>query len=92
MSIGIDSTLKTIVDLKDTAVDGVALAKAAARGPFGIGAVFAGVIKIVGDVKDLVANAPAALPEMKDLDITEVGQIGSAAYDCVKAIIAALAA
>ncbi len=88
---GIVSVLATIQALKETAVDGIALAKAASRGPFGIGAVIAGVLKVAGDVKDVVSAAPAAWPELQELDSAEVGQLGSAAYDCVKAIVVALA-
>ena len=92
MTIGIVNVLKTITDLKETAVDGIAVAKAAMRGPFGVGQLFAGIVAIMGDVKDLVADAPASLPEFQDLDADEVGQIGSASYECVKAVLAALAA
>jgi hypothetical protein len=89
---GIENVLKTIKDLEAVAVDGIALAKAATRGPLGIGGVFAGVVKVAGDVKDLVADAPKSLPELKDLDGAEVGQIGASAYGCVKAVLVALAA
>ncbi len=92
MQIGITKILATINDLKETAVDGVALVKAMARGPFGLGAILAAAVQIAGDVKSLLANAPGALPEFQDLDSAEVGQISTAAYDCVKDILAALAA
>jgi hypothetical protein len=91
MTTGIVHVLATIQDLQETAVDGIAAAKAAARGPFGLGALFAAVLKIAVDVKSLVADAPASMPEFADLDSTEVGQIGTAAYDCVKAVLVALA-
>ncbi len=92
MSLGITSVLKTIADLQDLAIHGIDLAKAASGGPFALGAILAGVVKLAGDVKDLVADAPMALPEMADLDSAEVGKLGSASYDCVKAVLAALAA
>lgn len=92
MAIGIVHILSTITDLQETAVDGIALAKAAARGPFGLGQLFAAVIQVAGDVKALITDAPAALPEFEELDSAEVGQIGAASYDCVKAIMAALIA
>jgi hypothetical protein len=88
---GIVETLETIGDLKNLSVDGIALVKSALRGPLGIGGIFTGVLKVVADVKEL-ADAPLALPELKDLDATEAGQIGAASYVCVKAIIAALVA
>ena len=88
---GIVETLETIGDFKNLAVDGIALAKAAMRGPLGWGVVFAGVLKVVADVKEL-SDLASALPELADIDAAEAGQIGSAAYGAVKAIIGALAA
>lgn len=90
MSTGIVHVIKTIADLQETAVDAIGLVQAATRGPLGIGAVFAAIVQVAGDVKALVADAPAALPELQDLDGAEVGQIGAAAYECVKAIMSAL--
>lgn len=90
MTTGIVHVLATITDLKETAVDGIALTKAIAKGPFGLGQIFAAVFQISSDVQSLIADAPAALPEFQDLDSAEVGQIGAAAYDCVKAILAAI--
>ena len=92
MSLGISNALKAIADLQAIAVDGVKLVKAFGRGAMGLGAVLAAVFELAAAVKDLVADAPAALPELKDLDTAEAGQAGAAAYDCVKAVIAALAA
>lgn len=92
MSLGIAHVLKTITDLQETAVDAIGLAQAATRGPLGIGAVFAAIVQVAGDVKALVADAPTAWPELHDLDSAEVGQLGTAAYECVKAVLLALAA
>ncbi len=92
VAIGIDKTLETISDLTSLGINAIYLAKAATRGVLGWGQILAGVVKVAGDVKELVADAPSALPELKDLDSAEMGVIGSAAYDAVKAIVMALAA
>ncbi len=86
--IGIEKTLKTIGDLKNLAVDGIKIAKS---GPFGLG-ILTGLLKIAGDIKDVVADAPGALPELKDLDGNESSQIGAAAYDLVSSVVGALVA
>ncbi len=88
MKLGIAKTLETIGDLKVLAVDGIRLAK---TGPFGL-SLFTSLLKVVADVKELIADAPAALPELTDLDATEAGQVGSAAYDLVAGVIAAVVA
>lgn len=84
--VGIEKTLATIGDLQKLAVDGIKLAKS---GPFGLG-LFTGVLKVVGDIKDLVTDAPFALPELKDLDGAESAQLGAAAYGLVTAVIGAV--
>mgnify|MGYP001591939965 CR=1 FL=1 len=93
MSAGVVKAIECISDLKDLAVDGIALAKAATRGALGWGAVFAGVVKVGADIKELAADAPSALPELADgISEAEAAQLGAASYVCVKAIVAALAA
>jgi hypothetical protein len=64
MSLGIENTLATFADLQSLAVDGIRLAK---RGPWGFGTL-ARVVGIINDVKNLVADATAALPELSDLE------------------------
>ncbi len=91
--IGIAKTLETVADLKAMTVDAIRLAKAAQKGGvLSWPAIFNGVLKVGGDVKELVGDAPLALPELKDVDAAEAGQIATAAYDLVKTIVAELAA
>lgn len=92
MALGIVKTLEVISDLKALAVDGIGLAKSATRGPIGWPALLAAVVKVAGDVKDLVADAPEALPELKEVDPAEAGQLATAAYGLVKDVMAALVA
>lgn len=46
----------------------------------------------VAKVVELAKDAPAALPELADLDSTEAAQIGAAAYSLVKKVLDKLAA
>lgn len=91
--LGIVKTLETVADVKAMAIDAIRLAKAAQRGGvLSWPAIFNGVLKIGSDVKELVGDAPLALPELKDVDATEAGTIATAAYDLVKAVVNELAA
>lgn len=92
MSLPVTKTLETIADVQAVVVDGIALAKAAGKGALGIPALLSAVLKVAADVKEVVADAPAALPELKDLDASETGKVAEATYALVKAVVAALAA
>lgn len=87
MTLPVTSTLKTIADLQVLAVDGVDLVKNLATSPLG------GLFKLFGiasDIKALLVDAPAALPELKDLDAAEASQVGAAAFALVVAVAAAV--
>ena len=93
MSAGVAKALECISDLRDVGVDAIKLAKDAKRGALGWAALIADVARIAGDVKEIMADAPAALPELADgVSETEAAALGAASYLCVKAIVAALAA
>lgn len=93
MSLPITQTLKTLSDLQTVIVDGVKMAKDAAAGGFGSWAkLFTDVMGVASDVRSVVTDAPGALPELKDVDAAEAGQIATAAYDLVKAVVAAVVA
>jgi hypothetical protein len=89
---GIVSTLKTIAAIQSISIDAIKTAKDATGGPFKIVKLLGDVARIGDDVKELVADAPAALPELKDIDASEAGQIAEASFGLVKAILAALVA
>lgn len=90
--LGVAKTLEVISDLTELAVDGIGLAKAASRGALGLPALFAGVVKVASDVKELVSDAPLALPELKDVDQAEAGQLATASYGMVLRVLAAIKA
>lgn len=93
MSLPITQTLKTLADLQAVVVGAVKMAKDAKVGGFGSWAtLLSDVMRVATDVKTIVTDAPGALPELKDVDGEEAGQIATAAYECVKAVIAAIAA
>ena len=82
---GVEHAVKSVEAIKVLVIDGFKMAKDGIS--FGdLPALF----KMLGDVKDLVDHAPDALPELKDLDPVEAGQLTEAAYKAVQEIIAAL--
>lgn len=84
MSTGIAHVKLTLSGLLKLACDGIGLVK----GGVSFGSVQK-VLALVGDVKQLLENAPGALPELQDLDAAEVGELGSLAYAGVIQIVAA---
>jgi hypothetical protein len=46
----------------------------------------------MSDVAELAKDAPAAMPELKDIDAADAGQIAAAAYGLVRAVMVAIAA
>ncbi len=88
MTVGIDKTLETIADLQKLVVDGLDLVK---RGSIGLGSLTR-LLGILGDLKELAADAVLVLPELADLDAVETGKIGTAAFTLVKTALSAIAA
>lgn len=84
--LSIDHSKKVLADLGKVAVDGIHIAKHGV----GIGAL-QDIFALMGDVKDLIAEAPKALPELQDMDAKEAAEMAQAAYEMVKAVIAAIA-
>jgi hypothetical protein len=83
--IGIDHSKRVIADLQAIAITGVKIAKHG----IGFGALKQ-VLDLIGQAKDLIVEAQAALPEIKDLDSQEVGQLSSACYELVRGVIDAV--
>ena len=85
MAFGIEHSKKVIADLQAVAITGVKIAKHG----IGLGALKQ-VLDLIGEAKDLIVEAQAALPEIKDLDAQEVGQLSAACYGLVKSVIDAV--
>jgi hypothetical protein len=83
----VQKSLEVIDDLGELVADAAALIKSGA--PLGL-ETFKKVFELAMDLKELAADAPDALPELKDLDANEVGQLGAAAFSAVGKILAAL--
>lgn len=84
MTVSIDKTLETIDDVGKLMIDVVALMRS------GVSRASLGRARaIVGDLCELASDAPAALPELADLDSDEAIRLGGAAYTLVKKILIA---
>ena len=82
---GIDKTLEVFDDLGNLAAAGVRIAKS------GLGiASFGQILKVLENVKELLQDAPLALPELMDLDAVESAKLGQAAYGMVKKVMEAV--
>lgn len=85
--VGIEHALKSVDAVKALVIDGVKVAKDGLS-LSDLPALF----KVLNDVKNVLDHAPQALPELKDLDPTEAGQLTTAAYQAVQEILVAVAA
>lgn len=85
---GIDKTIETFSDLGKLSSDLIAIVKA---GGFKL-SVLPSILDLAKQVGELVADAPSAIPELKDLDAAEAAQVGAAAFELVKSLISALSA
>lgn len=92
-AVGITRTLEVMEELGTMAAIGVTLAKDF-KGGTGLGAVLRNADKIMSlaaAMTELIADLPAALPELRDLDAQEAAQLSTATYAMVRKIIAAAA-
>lgn len=87
MSEGIDNTLKLIEGVKQAALDAVAIAK----GGVTIGDI-PKALKLMFDLKSIYDAAPAALPELKDVDGKEAAELSESAYEVFKSVYEAIQA
>lgn len=81
----IDHSKKVIADIGVIIVDAVQIAK-----HLSVLTALPKLYEAFGSVKEIVAEAPLALPELKDLSSDEAGQLAAAAYDLVKKIISSI--
>jgi hypothetical protein len=87
MSVGITKTLEVISVVQDLAVRAVAVFKEPSFFKF-----LSAAPALFSDVSTLSSDAAMVLPELQDIDAGEVGQLGSAAYKLVVAVVAAIKA
>lgn len=80
--LSIDHSKKMIMDLGKLVGDGVQIVKHGV----GLGSIYQ-IFQVIADVKELIMEAPHALPELRDIDSQEAGELASAAYEMVKHII-----
>ncbi len=83
----IQNCVAVIDDLEKVCLDIVGVVKAGG----GWFAVLGAVFTIANDAKDIVARAPALLPEVKDIDPTEAGVLTQKAYELVLNVLKAVA-
>jgi hypothetical protein len=83
MTVGIAHTLKMVSEIKGILIGAVDIAKHG----IGLGAVKE-VFAMLSEVKGIIADAPAILPELKDLDSKEAGVLAEASYDLIKSLVA----
>lgn len=85
--LGVEKTLQVFDDLGEIAVSAVSIGKKGVSF-----SAFGDLLKVLGAGKELIQDAPAALPELMELDQAESAKIGQAAYVLVKKIIDAVKA
>lgn len=85
---GIVKTLETFDDLGKLSVDLIAVFKG---GGVRLG-MLPTLLDMVTQISELIKDAPAALPELQELDAQEAAMIGGAAFSLVKKVIVALSA
>lgn len=82
---GIAKSVETIQDVGEVVVDVATLVK----GGVSLGNL-GHLLAILNDVKELIADARQALPELADVDAAEAGQLATAAYTQIKRIVVAV--
>ncbi len=85
--LGVDNSKRVLVELGQVAVGGILIIK---KG-IGLNSI-SKLLAMAGDVKELIALAPKALPELKDVDAKESGELAEVAYAVVRDIVNAIAA
>lgn len=83
-TLGVTRTLEVLQDVGNLVVVAIEVAKS---GPLGIAS---HLVELVSNAVELVKDLPGALPELVDLDASEVGQLGTAAYGLFQRAVAAL--
>ncbi len=83
---GIEKTLESFKDLGDLSVDLIGIFKA---GGFSLGSL-PKMVDAISKVGELAIEVQAVMPELADLDVSEAGQVGAAAYAFVKKVMSAL--
>lgn len=76
--VGIEKSKAVIEAIGELVSDGISLAK----GGIGFGSI-GKIIEVIRDLKDVMENAAGALPEVKDLDPKESGELLELCYKMV---------
>lgn len=79
--LGVDASLKVLAAVGELVVDGLDVVKAPSL------AKLRKVLELVDSVVDIAAAAPAALPELAELDAEDAAKLGAAAYAVVKRVV-----
>lgn len=87
-SVGIQKSLETLESIGNLSVDAIAIVKA---GGFKL-SVLPKILDALNQINELVKDAPAALPELADIDAQEAAQLGAASFALVKKVIVAISA
>jgi hypothetical protein len=85
MSLGVDESLKAVKAVKELVLGGIEISKNGIN-IRDLPKLFA----VLADLKALADSAPSVMPEFKDLDAAEVGQLSEALYAAVKECLEAL--
>lgn len=85
---GIEKTIAAFSEIGNLSVDAIGIVKA---GGFKL-ASLPKLLDALNQINQLIKDAPAALPELQDLDMAEAAQVGAAAFDLVKKVIGAVSA
>jgi hypothetical protein len=88
--LGVDKSIEVIDDLAVLAIEGIAIAKDIKKDGWGYVNLLSNLGhmgKCVKAIQELVADAPAVLPELKDLDAAECARLGAAGYALVSKVI-----
>lgn len=83
MSLPITNTVKVLSDIQKLVVDACDLLRSGPLSLFSVGK----VLVVLHDIQQLIADAPGAFPELKDLDPAEIGTLSQEAYNSVQAMI-----
>lgn len=85
MAKGVAHSKKVIADMQSLCLDGIELVQ-----HYSLFHAMGKIGSIVSNVKDLIEQSKEALPELKDLNAQEAGELASAAYTMVRAIVSKL--
>lgn len=84
--LGIVKSKEVLADLGVVAVGVIGIVKAG----LGLRSITK-LLAILDEAKDVIENAPKALPELADVDAAEAGELATVCYNLVKSVVLAVA-